>query len=47
MISQGLLEKDREDLMKSKLQKLEKLLDYKNRKYCKKYLRSIVNEFFE
>lgn len=34
--------KSERELLKSRLQKLLKLLDYKNRKYCKKHLKETI-----
>lgn len=38
--------KSKTELLKAKLEKLDVLLDYKNRNYCKKYLKKILKEFF-
>ena len=38
--------KSEKELLKSRLQKLVKLLDYKNRTHCKKYLNGIIKDFF-
>lgn len=38
--------KSEKELLKSRLQRLVKLLDYKNRNHCKKYLNGIIKEFF-
>ena len=38
--------KSERELLKSRLWKLLKLLDYKNRNYCRKYLKEIIREFF-
>lgn len=44
------MEKERKDLetelLKVRLEKLDVLLDYKNRSFCKKYLKKILKEFF-
>ena len=35
------------ELLKSRLEKLIKILKYKNRGYCIKYLKKIIEEFIE
>ena len=38
--------KDKKELLKSRLEQLGKLLNYKNRNFCKNYLKKIMREFF-
>jgi len=40
------LENSENKILKSRLERLEKILGFKNRKYCRKFLKNLINEFF-
>ena len=47
MISIKSISEDDLDVLYKELIRLRKILDYKNRKYCKRFLDSIIHNFFK